>query len=210
LVRRASQNDAGESFTPTLDDAPPPAYNPVASQADAAAPDADANLTAVFDNLTLSNLPVDPSVETCLAHLKLIAAFQWMKEDVGFSDGLWGLWDSRAGAVDPVLTKRPDKAKQNEKKETGQRAEDRLREKNLETLSRIREKRWALFVARAVDRYEGWWKSLMKQVSGEILTCTDINYFLGSPRYSGFPTNVDSVLRWTDDMLPPLGEFRFH
>ncbi|KAI1025293.1 hypothetical protein LB505_009619 [Fusarium chuoi] len=33
------------------------------------------------------------------------------------------------------------------------------------SLSKVREKRWALFVARAVDRYEAWWDSLPRELS---------------------------------------------
>jgi hypothetical protein len=180
--------------------------NAGASGASAASADEAVNVTAAFDNLTLSNVPVDPSVETCLAHLKLLFAFQWMKEDVGFTDGLWGLWDSRAGPIDPGFTRRPEKGKASQEKETAEpepSVEERIRNKNLEALSRVREKRWALFVARAVDRYETWWKCHMRLPDSRPLREYDMDD-VGSDRYAEFPTAAESILHWTEDTLPPL------
>jgi hypothetical protein len=194
-------------------DEPPPEYSAVAPENGnaAAAADEAVNVTAAFDNLKLSNAPVDPSVETCLAHLKLLSAFQWMKEDVGFTDGLWGLWDSRAGPIDPIFTRRPEKEKVDQEKEAtepGPSVEERIRNKNLEALSRVREKRWALFVARAVDRYETWWNSLARLLNRRPLCEFDMDK-AGSGRYAEFPTASDSILHWTEDTLPPLGGFSF-
>ena len=177
------------------DGSPPPSYN------------AEPAETAAFHNLTLSNLPVDPSLETCLAHLRLMFAFQWMKEDIGFTDGLWGLWDNGAGPVDPILKGRPVKEKGGQDiAEQEPSVEERIRDENLEKLSRVREKRWAVFVARAVDRYETWWKFLTKEMASRHLKEVDMNV-PGSPQYDGFPTEVETVLQWTENMLPPLGKF---
>lgn len=217
LLRRFAARNTGSADT-TPDTAPPPTYDasardaqvedppPAIAQAQGAPGDAEtANLTAAFENLNLTNLPADPTVEPCLAHLKLLFAIQWMKEDVGFTDGLWGLWDARAGPVDPVLKGRPEKEKTNEKGGPEPSAAEKLRNKNLLTLSKIREKRWALFVARAVDRYETWWKSLMRVLPTRPLTETDMN-IAGFEMYADFPTRVDSLLGVTEDMLPPLGK----
>ncbi|KAH6633873.1 hypothetical protein B0J18DRAFT_975 [Chaetomium sp. MPI-SDFR-AT-0129] len=169
-----------------------------------------ANLTAAFDNLSLSNTPGDPTVDSCLAHLKLLFAIQWMKEDVGFSDGLWGLWDSNAGPIDPILKARPEKEKAREKKDEkgGEEAqepsvEEKLRNKNLEMLSKIREKRWALFVARAVDRYEAWWEAL-KKMTDAVPLCEADMVSRESLTYAGFPSNPSPFFKWQESMLPPL------
>jgi hypothetical protein len=203
------------------DNVPPPAYTAEASghsqQAPPYATDAEAaNLTAAFDNLRVSNWPVDPDVDTCLAHLKLLFAIQWLKEDVGFTDGLWGLWDASAGPIDADLKARPEKgskgpkeSKKSEKEGLKDDAEpsvnEKSRNKNLAMLSQIREKRWALFVARAVDRYEAWWRHLKTLLPGRPLTEADM-FIPGFSSYSGFPSNLDAVFHWSEDMLPPLGE----
>ena len=143
------------------------------------------------------SLPEDNSEQnvytsSCLAHLKLLHAIQTLKEDIGYTDGLWGLWDERVdygdndlddGVVDEPST---DKMSEDERK--------RL------ILSKIREKRWAIFVARAVDRYESWWNSF----EHEMLTESE----MGSPdslRYIGF-TGVGPPMLWVPKMLPPLGK----
>ncbi|KAK4032417.1 glycine-rich domain-containing protein 1 [Parachaetomium inaequale] len=201
------------------DNAPPPAYTAEASghsqQIPPDATDAEAaNLTAAFDNLRVSNWPVDPDVDTCLAHLKLLFAIQWLKEDVGFTDGLWGLWDAAAGPIDAELKARPEKGSKGseeskESEKAGQKGDadpsvkDKRRNKNLEMLSQIREKRWALYVARAVDRYETWWRHLTTLLPGRPLTEDDM-LMAGTSAYSAFPSNIDAVFHWDEDMLPPL------
>lgn len=204
-----------DNSTPWSDDSPdngaPPAYtaeNTNNTDADAA------NLTAAFDNLRLSAHPGNPQVDTCLAHLKLLFAFQWMKEDVGFTDGLWGLDDDLAGPIDPILKRRPEKRdEKGAEKKTGNENEtadqepsvkEKMRNKNLETLSEIREKRWALFVARAVDRYEAWWQAMVKITNARPLKESDMT--TGSAKYSEFPSNIDGTMHWDENMLPPLGE----
>ncbi|KAK3299773.1 uncharacterized protein B0H64DRAFT_351109 [Chaetomium fimeti] len=169
---------------------------------------ADPSLTAAFDNLQLPTNPVNPEVDTCLAHLKLLFAFQWMKEDVGFTDGLWGLWDDLAGPIDPVLKRRPEKKPEKGAGNDGEAAapepsvEEKMRNKNLEILSEIREKRWALFVARAVDRYEAWWQAMAAMTGASPLKERDMTP--DSFAYTLFPFNIDGTVRWDENMLPPL------
>ena len=70
-------------------------------------------------------------------------------------------------------------------------------------LSRLREKRWALFVARAVDRYEAWWKSRFR------LTLTEDDMGANTSfreRYLDFPTRSGARMNWSAAELPPLGK----
>lgn len=191
--------------------APPPTYDAATNGTAPSVGQTDAdvvNLTAAFENLEIQNIPTDPGVDTCLAHLKLLAAIQWMKEDVGFNDGLWGLWDAHAGPIDPLLQRRPEKPKEKEKTGPEPSIEQRLRDKNLEALSQIREKRWALFVARAVDRYEAWWKAMVRRHGGPPLSEKDMD--IGhSTRYAAFPTGTHALLFGSEEELPPLGRL-FH
>lgn len=142
----------------------------------------------VFETLSLSDIPSDPTPETCLVHLKLLFAIQAMKEDVGYTDGLWGLWDSRAGPVDPSV----------------QTVAEKTQDQQLQILSQLREKRWALFVARAVERYRAWWKLF----GGRPLRKDDMAV-KHSDVYIDFPGPVGSqAMSWREEMLPPLGLYR--
>ncbi|GJN75779.1 hypothetical protein PLICBS_009885 [Purpureocillium lilacinum] len=181
--------------TPKLMDESPPAYNDGAddcTRPQGNVPD-DVDLAASFAKLTLGNQPKDPDADTCLAHLKLLHAIQSMKEDVGYTDGLWGIWDSRAeNPLEDLFGTQGPAPGADEPVPTG---EDRVKA----ALSRIREKRWALFVARAVDRYESWWRSLPK---GYMLTEQDMEQE-GNTRYSRFPS-TGALIDWKEHMLPPL------
>lgn len=134
------------------------------------------------------------SEDACLAQLKLLHAIQSMKEEVGYTDGLWNLWNDRGKwALDDLRA------------DADWSMIRMLEKSNAKTVtkaghSRIREKRWALFVARAVDRYEAWWKSL---VDPEMLTEEDMED-PESYRYKRFPTSRKLI--WQERMLPPLGE----
>lgn len=138
-------------------------------------PPPTASITAAFDSLQLSNAPpIFPTAETCLAHLKLLYAFRNLKDDVGYTDGLWGIKDPdpAAGVPDARL------------------------------LSRLREKRWAIYLARAVDRYEAWWVSF----GGRPLTMWDMEA-KDSIAYKCFPVDGDSAaLRWDEVNMIPLGK----
>ncbi|KAI1138140.1 hypothetical protein F5Y05DRAFT_418995 [Hypoxylon sp. FL0543] len=154
----------------------PPAGQPPTASAD--------ELNSAFASLDLSSWTSEVTPDTCLAHLKLLHAFQNLKEDVGYMDGLWGLFDSRAI---PQHEKKSDVIEKNLKldDEAGKR------------LAGLREKRWALFVARAVDRYEEWWGKLSKSSLSEYDMEQD------SERYSGF-TSKSNPLSWAENILPPL------
>ncbi|EEY23844.1 conserved hypothetical protein [Verticillium alfalfae VaMs.102] len=151
-----------------LDDAPPPFS--VSGTRD---------ITAAFASLKLSTQN-NPDVDSCLAHLKLLHAIQTLKEEIGYTDGLWDIWDHRAG---PKLDDAAGSSAVSDQ---------------LHILSIIREKRWALYLARAVDRYEAWWTSL----PNDSLTEKDMET-KGSPKYERFPEgSVD--FPWTQDNLPPI------
>ncbi|KAI0003470.1 hypothetical protein F4779DRAFT_601953 [Xylariaceae sp. FL0662B] len=141
-------------------------------------------LTSAFSQLDLSSVTADLSPDTCLAHLKLLSAFQSLKEDIGYNDGLWGIFDTRALSNNDRDAKVIEKGLKFEE-ETGRQ------------LVALREKRWALYVARAVDRYESWWNAL----STDRLTEQDIE--IDSEKYSSF-VHKSPALNWSNVMLPPL------
>ncbi|UQC87701.1 uncharacterized protein CLUP02_13220 [Colletotrichum lupini] len=141
-----------------------------------------ANLTSAFNSLRLGTQR-DPDVDSCLAHLKLLYAIETLKEDVGYSDGLWDLWDSRAGPRDG-----------DEGSSKG--GEERVKE----VLSALREKRWAVYLARAADRYQTWWKTLS---GGRLREAEMKDFETCSDKYLKFPDGGEDFL-WTVNNLPPL------
>ncbi|GFP57240.1 glycine-rich domain-containing protein 1 [Trichoderma asperellum] len=185
MAKEPVDGEAPPSYTPTAPAPPNGQTNPPSN----------IDITASFAHLAISSNPPTgiPSVDTCLAHLKLLHAIHSLKEDVGYTDGLWGLWDDRADKdtdiiVDGALPSGVDL--------------DRLSkdEKAKLALSRLREKRWAIFLARAVDRYEAWWNAISR--TKEMLTEIDMMKTHGS-RYIDFPTG-GAPLPWSDDLIPPL------
>ncbi|KAK1623297.1 hypothetical protein BDP81DRAFT_439957 [Colletotrichum phormii] len=168
---------------PPFDDQPPPFDANGGSNGNKPYTEQDvANLTSAFSSLRLGTQR-DPDVDSCLAHLKLLYAIETLKEDVGYSDGLWDLWDSRAGPKDS-----------DEGSSKG--GEDRVKE----VLSMLREKRWAVYLARAADRYQTWWKT----ISGGRLREAEMKDFdKFSDKYLSFPEGGEDY-PWTVDNLPPL------
>lgn len=155
----------------------------------------DVDVSAAFSNLSLSSAPKDPDADTCLAHLKLLFAIQSMKEDVGYTDGLWNIWDNRAEAG---FSSSDGANSVSEEVDLGLKKPPTPEEEKKIVLSKIREKRWALFVARAVDRYEAWWNSFNKSMLHE----ADM-YEKAGANYANF-TETMHLLAWDETMLPPL------
>lgn len=147
-------------------------------EGDSRLPPSDSNLEVTEkQGLGLNEDPLAfeaiPSVEACLTHLKLLRAFEGLKQKVGYTDGLWDIWDSRAQG-------------------------------KLDILVKLREKRWALYVARAVNRYEVWWQSFVPRM---LLEKDMIKQPGGteSSTYEGFVSQSEHI-RWTTDILPPPGK----
>lgn len=110
--------------------------------------------------------------DECAAHLKFLAALADLRESVSGQDGLFGLHDEEAN--------------------------DYTNHRN-ENLSRIREKRWAVFTARAVDRYSTWWQ--------QCVTSSEKRPTLETLRNCNYSKiiNCASRLKWGQEHMPPLG-----
>lgn len=109
----------------------------------------------------------------CAVHLKFLAALADLQDSVANSDGLFGLYDSDA---------------------------ERFQESSNEARARIREKRWAVYTARAVDRYTKWWDS-SRFTYGDRPTTTTIR----QTEYEQI-TGCRSQIRWSKSNMPPLGK----
>ncbi|KAK9371419.1 hypothetical protein V1509DRAFT_614627 [Lipomyces kononenkoae] len=113
-----------------------------------------------------------PSVDQCVAHLKLLTALANLREDISTADSLFGLCDSIAEEL-------TDQDKQ-------------------DVLPKIREKRWQVYVSRAVDRFGVWWDKCLP--SGRMLQQKD----LGSQGHFDLVTVEGKVINWGPDRAPPL------
>ena len=115
--------------------------------------------------------------DLCIAHLKLLAALADLRDVISSNDGLFDIYDSQANQF-----------------------KDDERQMN-QALARIREKRWAVYVTRAVDRFTTWWETCVPRAGGPFNASTLASMTLQDP------LDILTRIDWTRDTLPPLGEF---
>lgn len=137
--------------------------------------DNPSDLTAAFSSLNLNLASRTPTPDQCIAHLKLLEVFHQLREDVATTDGLFGINDS---LVPP------------NESETH----------HAEILRRIREKRWAVYVARAAARFEKWWQTSVEP-GAVMIRQTELNGTL--PLAVG--EKGGHSWRISREHLPPLG-----
>ena len=130
-------------------------------------------INAAFSDLSLGRGTATPTRDQCIAHLKLLECFHELRQTIATNDGLFSIRDDFA---EQVLA---PKAK-------------------AELLLKIREKRWAIYVAKAAKRFETWWQHAV-EVSSEMQSLHDL------PRV---PALIKSALPFNEmeNHLPPIGE----
>ncbi|TQN70022.1 hypothetical protein CSHISOI_05456 [Colletotrichum shisoi] len=134
---RADEDASGPASSTS---APPPAYGAVTPQLSGSGP---LDLSAALGAVSLGPTPphgTDSTEDTCLAHLRLLTAFNRLEKETGYRDGLWEIWDSRAKIAN---------AGGGNDKAAAAAAAGTL---NPDVLVKLREKRWAVYVGRAVDQ----------------------------------------------------------
>ena len=129
--------------------------------------------TAAFSNLNL-DASHTPTADQCIAHLKLLEAFHQLREDIALKDGLFGICDNFADT-----------------KVTAQ--------EKAELLVKIREKRWAVYVARAARRFQEWWRECIEP-NAQMLKQIEI------PATFRQQLHIGTRLDFDCDNLPPLGK----
>ena len=128
------------------------------------------------------------SPDQCIAHLKLLETFFQLREEVGNSNELFGIPDPDfSGVLATSRTSQNDQALAQIK---------------------VREKRWAVYVARAVDRFYKWWdKCVPTTLEGapyHKLTTEE----LCTKRVNDIPGRGRPIKQLgSKDYLPPLGKF---
>ncbi|KAH9828316.1 large-conductance mechanosensitive channel [Teratosphaeria destructans] len=137
------------------------------------------DVTVGFSNLSLSNKNKDgfPSPNECTAHLKLLECFYRLRQKVGSIDGLYGIHDS-------VVTK------------SGVAIDDNASG----LLAKLAEKRWAIFVSRAVYRFEAWILALLPQA--HMITIRELVAGARSGRLLDRPATAP--LQFSKNNMPPV------
>lgn len=69
----------------------------------------------------------------------------------------------------------------------------------------IQEKRWAVFVTTAVDRFSAWWKALAVMADGPRLTVLDTTKALRPTYLEKYRRSAGKWMVQNKDELPPLG-----
>ncbi|GAQ39428.1 hypothetical protein AKAW_03305 [Aspergillus niger] len=136
------------------------------------------SVSSSMTSFLLSDVSTSPSSEPkyvtqkqCVIHLKLLSAFAELRDVVSNNDGLFGLHDT-------------DGHQEGD-------AQDKYH-------ALVKEKRWAVYVARAVKRYKNWWFRCLP--SPEPLPK------MAEIRRNAYANVVkpEKIVEWHQDILPPL------
>lgn len=175
----AQDKDDGSNNRETS--SPPPGYAP------APPPDYDAenvltppDITAGFANLNLGRQNKDafPTADEATAHLVLLECFYRLRQRIGSSDGLFGIDGNVVTGVGLSDKKVTD-----------------------ELLTKLAEKRWAIYVARAVDRFDKWINAIIP--SAKTATTKDLEQ-QGMSGILCYPSAAVAPLQFTTSTLPPV------
>ncbi|KAL4936061.1 hypothetical protein BDV06DRAFT_228247, partial [Aspergillus oleicola] len=107
----------------------------------------------------------------CIAHLKFLAALSDLRDTVTSKSNLFDIPDPSQEVFGSHIN---------------------------EAWALVKEKRWAVYTAKAVERYTAWWNTCVPKSRSR--PTTDLFY---TPSYTDI-TVCDTPLAWTPDELPPL------
>lgn len=185
----------------------PPSAN--ASIVEVNGPDASSSPELRADKLDFMPSPLElPTPAECLAHLKLLHAFAKLRHVVGNQNGYCGILLDECKTDGESETGPPEQNGPTHNEDNSRNLEDTSKKHHTSAsgvrAEQIREKRWLVFVAKAVDRFHKWLNinSLVFGVSDFPLSLQTHHFESGS-RYSPstFPINGKGV---TDIKMPPL------
>lgn len=118
--------------------------------------------------------------DECIAHLKLLAAFADLRDTIGKSDSLFGIDNKEIERFSDPNTMN-------------------------EAAAVLSEKRWAVYVTRAVERFTVWWQKCVPLcgVDGlnSNLTVKNIEHGRNLEKAPYCKLRID----WTPETMPPLG-----
>ena len=139
------------------------------------------DLTAGFANLALNvHTPSGvPQPNECIAHLKFLECLYRLRQSIGSHDGLFEIKDSYV--TEYGVPESSDTAGY---------------------LAQLGEKRWSIYVARAVDRFLTWWANVVPTTP--IAKRTRARFVGGVGYLLEERTSEVSPLQFNQDNLPPL------
>ena len=124
------------------------------------------DITAAFSSLDFDETSKTPTVDECIAHLKLLEAFYQLRENIACTYGLFEIYDD-------FIPQAVDEREQ------------------VEVLAKIREKRWTIYVSKAALRFQLWWQKVV-QSDSQMLRQKDIPAVFGQNFQHGSVSDIDT------------------
>ncbi|KKY26810.1 hypothetical protein UCDDS831_g01089 [Diplodia seriata] len=194
---------------------PPPAYGEQQTDGPSnEAPALPSDFTSRLQSLNIDPLRRQgvPAPDECIVHLKLLEAFYNLRQDVETSEGIFDI----ATPTPPTEAPKYEKTAPDQENEP----EDGTVDEELKyKIKQVREKRWAVYVSRAVERYEQWFLEHIPKLTGgkmegpitgtrllEDPTLHETAGFLGERLRNFFPENLpplDVLMVWHAHTLNP-------
>jgi hypothetical protein len=129
-----------------------------------------------------------PTAEALTTHLKLLSTFHTLRYRIENEDGLFNVHDLLVPSQRDI------------------EADSSLIPRREEGLAKIREKRWAIYVARAVGRFESWWRNMIPcSIRGVQMERLETVHMKSKTVFESLIKTARSLV-FTVDNLPPLGE----
>ncbi|GAB7355284.1 hypothetical protein MBLNU459_g5824t1 [Dothideomycetes sp. NU459] len=178
--------EAAASFDHHQQSSPPPSYTATnVGPQDYADPPVD--LTAGFAQLKLDSSggsEAVPRPQECVAHLKLLQCFYRLRQKIGSAEGLFGISDPFPNPDIP------------------QRDGDQTDLNKIRAV--ISEKRWQVYISRAVHRFELWRNSL--QPNPDYLTLSDVSSQPSGGKAAAMvkPAPDTKAIQFSPETLPPV------
>ncbi|PGH00734.1 hypothetical protein GX51_05615 [Blastomyces parvus] len=183
----AAQSNTNEKPPSSLNlaspNGPPPSYLPDDPNANDTGPLASLR-ELHFAPLGLQGSAIPPgggpvTTDQCIAHLKLLAAIADLRDTISTTDGLFNLYDAEYGKY-------------------------KTEEYRLKAAQLIREKRWAVYVGRAVDRFSVWHEKCVKSDGFRPNMGAPTTHDLKRVGGLAVVTTWQGMIAWTPEMMPPL------
>ncbi|KAL1652218.1 hypothetical protein SLS58_000345 [Diplodia intermedia] len=194
---------------------PPPAYGEQQTDGPSnEAPALPSDFTSRLQSLNIDPLRRQgvPAPDECIVHLKLLEAFYNLRQDVETSEGIFDI----ASPTPPTDAPKYEKTAPDQESEP----EDGTIDEELKyKIKQVREKRWAVYVSRAVERYEQWFLERIPKLTGgkmegpitgtRLLADATLHGsagFLGERLRNFFPENLpplDVLMVWHAHTLNP-------
>lgn len=157
-------NQARDKSMKTFEElyAEPPPYTPTA-QGPFANGSAPPGCVPKTEDLNFQPSPLEiPTPAECIAHLKLLHAFAKLRRDVGNCEGLYGIGIGEGGEIGVSDTSNGSAQHSGGVHEANGENSNAHTTNSDESAAaglaeRLRDKRWSVFVTKAVDRYSMWW-----------------------------------------------------